>query len=208
MKLISYALASLFHPRLYQISLKDAFGSLTQGGTKVFQRLSNTKVWPSKKVPFAGHCSPIYREVEQLRRKLHTCPWGLHTWFTNDTGALLYSPFLSCCASLGLLLLRWLALKAFLYRRSYWLRFMPSLLAHTSEASLHVASPEGRFRQSPYYIPETHLIMPKCKCFENLWQRRPPTLAPCRMSSFVHNELRSQKIKLGGLAPKVQKTPS
>jgi hypothetical protein len=62
--------------------------------------LSNTKLWPSKKVLYVGHYLPIYREVEQLRRKLHTCPWGLHTWFTNDARTLLFFSFLSCGTSL------------------------------------------------------------------------------------------------------------
>jgi hypothetical protein len=33
----------------------------------------------------------------------------------------------------------------------------------------------------------------------------PQQVAPCGMSSFLHNELRSQKTQLGGLVPKVQK---
>jgi hypothetical protein len=67
-----------------------------------------------QKVLYAEHCSPIYREVEQLRRKLHTCPWV----YIHDSlmihGHRCMFPFLSCCASIGLLFLSWLAFEAFL----------------------------------------------------------------------------------------------
>jgi hypothetical protein len=62
MKIISYALTfySISHD-IKQI-YKYAFGSLIQDGTKILQRLSNTKLWALKKVPYVGHCSPIYRK--------------------------------------------------------------------------------------------------------------------------------------------------
>ena len=42
------------------------------------------------------HCSPIYREVEQPRMKLKTCPQSLHALFTNDIrGNIVFSLFLT-----------------------------------------------------------------------------------------------------------------
>jgi hypothetical protein len=85
MKLISYALAFLFHLPLYQMSLLAYLQLLNTRWNEISSKVSNAKLWLSKMVPYAGHYSPIYREVEQLRRKLHTCPWCLHTLFLQMT---------------------------------------------------------------------------------------------------------------------------
>jgi hypothetical protein len=37
---------------------------------------------------------------------------------------------------------------------------------------------------------------------------RPPIVSPCGMILLIHDELRLQIMQLGGLVPKVQKTPS
>lgn len=43
---------------------------------------------------------------------------------------------------------------------------------------------------SPHYIPETRLVMPKCRCFENLQQGRPPTTTFSQiMCSFGLNNI-------------------
>jgi hypothetical protein len=113
--LISYALV------FYSISLgkwmyKHTFDSYTHDGTKVLCRLSKTKWGPFKKVFYAGHYSSIYRRDEPPLYKITIVPLkALHSLFTNDVGILSSFPFLSWCASSGLLFLCRLALEAFLH---------------------------------------------------------------------------------------------
>jgi hypothetical protein len=42
---------------------------------------------------------------------------------------------------------------------------------------------------TPCVVPETHCLNPKVKEFEDLRQYRPPTVAPCGMSSFFITSL-------------------
>jgi hypothetical protein len=46
-------------------------------------------------------------------------------------------------------------------------------------------------------VPKTHLFVPNRSSNEDLQHNRPPTVAPCEMSSFLHNELRSQNKTIG-----------
>jgi hypothetical protein len=70
MELILYALAFYSgFPYIEQV-YKHTFGLLTHDDTKVLRRLSNTKLWPSKKVLYAGHCSTIYRKDELTSYKI------------------------------------------------------------------------------------------------------------------------------------------
>jgi hypothetical protein len=62
MELIAYSFAFCSIFSYIKQVYKHTFISLTQDGTKVLQRLSNMKLWQSKKVLYAGHSSPIYRE--------------------------------------------------------------------------------------------------------------------------------------------------
>jgi hypothetical protein len=95
MKLISYALTFYFVSMGTKEVCKYTFGSLIQNDTKVLRRLSSTKLWPLKKVPYAGHCSHIYREEEPPSYKITIMPLKvLHTLFTNDIWAIMY--FLFC----------------------------------------------------------------------------------------------------------------
>jgi hypothetical protein len=113
-----------------------------------------------QKVLYAEHCSPIYREVEQLRRKLHTCPWVYIHDSLMIQGHRCMFPFLSCCASIELLFLRWLAFETFLLCQSYQLRLAPLVLVRIGETSLHVTSSEGQLRPS-IVVYMKHLFMPK-----------------------------------------------
>jgi hypothetical protein len=112
---------------------------------RYFRCWAKRSLGPLKKILYAWHCSPIYRGVEQLHRKLHTCPWGLHTWFTNDTGTSLSFPFLSCCTSLGLLSFCWLAFKAFFLCRSYQLQLARSPLVCIGKLSYTLFWPKISF---------------------------------------------------------------
>jgi hypothetical protein len=122
----------------------------------------------------------------------------------NDAGTSLSFLFPSCCTSLGLLLLRCFAPKAF------------SMSRLTTSARTFATCVCGRsffthrFAQRPassvlHYIPETHFLIPMQRLFEDLRQGRPPTVSPCGMSSFLHNELRSQKHNYDALCRRSEK---
>jgi hypothetical protein len=64
MNLMSYALAFYFNSTNVKQVYKHTFDSLIQDGMKDLQRLSSTKLWPFKKVLYAWHYSPIYRNDE------------------------------------------------------------------------------------------------------------------------------------------------
>jgi hypothetical protein len=56
----------------------------------------------------------------------------------------------------------------------------------------------GCFGQKPYsstfyYMLEMHLLLLKVICFGDLRPTRHPTVSPCGMSLFFHNELGTQK---------------
>jgi hypothetical protein len=107
-----------FHKRMYN----HTFGSYTQDDTKVLHKLSETKCKPTRRVLYAGHCSSINREDESPLYKITIVPLkALHSLFTNDVGILPSFPFLSCCASLGLLLLLQLVAEAFLHTVYQWI---------------------------------------------------------------------------------------
>jgi hypothetical protein len=75
-----------------------------------------------------------------------------------------------------------------------WLcTFVACTFVHTTEASLYATLSEVHLCSSFAYMPKTHLLTSRVSCFEDLWQDRPPTVAPCEMSLFLHNKIRLQK---------------
>jgi hypothetical protein len=136
--------------------------------------------------------------------QLQACPQSLHTWFTNITGASLSFIFLSCCISPRLLSLHRYIQKAFSTPKLETLT--RTFATRVSSWSLFACCFDRRPSLSILcYIPKTHLLKLRVRCFEDIQQSRPLAVAPCGMSSFLHNELRSQKTQLGGLVLKVQK---
>jgi hypothetical protein len=101
-KLISSALAFLFHLPLYQTSLQTYLWLLNtrwhEGSLKAKQHEAMTL----ERLFFVGYCSPIYREGEQLREKLQTCHEVYTHVLQNDAAILTTFPFLSCSISLEL----------------------------------------------------------------------------------------------------------
>src|SRR5690349_17946793 len=59
-----------------------------------FSKAKQHEVMALKKVLYAGHCSPIYREDESPSYKITIMPLKvLHTLFTYDIRAAMYFPF-------------------------------------------------------------------------------------------------------------------
>jgi hypothetical protein len=91
MKLISYVLAFYFISTNVKQVYKHTLGSLIRDGMKVLRRLSSMKLWLLKKVLYAEHCSPIYREDELPLYKITIMLLKvLYTLFTNDIRVVLY----------------------------------------------------------------------------------------------------------------------
>jgi hypothetical protein len=152
---------------------KHTFGSYTQDDTKVLRRLSNTKRWPFQRVLYVGHCSSIYRKDEPPLYKITIMPLkALHSLFTNDVGILLSFPYLSCCATLGLLFHRQLALEGFLHAEtSGFGSFFHHFCVQTK--LLYVLLRPKPASSSLYYSPETHFIVSKYRCFEDFGKAGP-----------------------------------
>jgi hypothetical protein len=128
-----------------------------------------------QKVIYAGHCSPIHREDEPPLYKITIVPLkALHSLFTNNIRAVFFS-FLCYYIGLGLLFLCQLALEAFP---------MPKLMALACSSTVWAYGQSFRmccFGLNPAsssfcYTLETHFIISKYRCFEDLRQGRPPTL--------------------------------
>jgi hypothetical protein len=119
MKLISYALAFLFHHLLYQTSLQTYLWLLDTRWHEGSSKATQHEAMVLKRWIYVWYYSPIYREGEQ-REKLQTCPWSLHTCITNDIWILMTFIFISCCTSPKLHIHDIFAFKA---------SFMPKLLA-------------------------------------------------------------------------------
>jgi hypothetical protein len=130
---------------------------LIEGGTKFLQRLSGTKLWPSKKLLYAGHCSSIYRGDEShLYRFTIMSIKVLNTLFTNDTRAITYFLCLRLCGSQPSLFVTSHLARA----RSYCLRLPSLILAHRQSVFVHYFSRRLASSASGN-VPEIHLFMPK-----------------------------------------------
>jgi hypothetical protein len=124
---------------------------------KVLWRLSNTKLWPLKKVLYAGHRSSIYREDEPpLYTITIMSTKALHTLFTNDIKIITYFPrprlcmYQPCCSITFPLVCV----------RSYCLRLPSLLLAH--RRSFIVYCFDQRLASSVSgNVPEIHMFIPK-----------------------------------------------
>jgi hypothetical protein len=104
---------------------------------KVLQRLSNTKLRPLAKVPYAGHCSSIYRRDEPpLYIFTIMSIRVLHILFTNDIRTITYFLRLRLCGSQPLLF----GNPPLAHTRSYGLRLPSSLLAHRQSVFVHFLS--------------------------------------------------------------------
>jgi hypothetical protein len=137
---------STFIPAPFYITwvYKHTFDLLAQGGTKVLQRLSNTKLCPSKNVLYKGHYSSIYMEDGLHLYKITITPLkALHSLLTNGVVILSSFPFLyTHCALFVVFHPRPFS------RRGWLLRLASSLLVHVDEAFLHVASVEGHLHSA------------------------------------------------------------
>jgi hypothetical protein len=133
--------------------------SLHKKAQRYFKGWAKWSLRPSKRWIYVGHCSPIYKEVEQLRWKFQTCPQSLHTWFTNDAGTSLYFLFLSCCTSLGVLLLRRFASKAFCMSRLATSARTIAACVYGRTFCIHYFGWRAT-SSTLHYIPKTHLFIP------------------------------------------------
>jgi hypothetical protein len=121
--------------------------------------------------------------------KLQAYSQSLHMIYKYYRGIIVFSFFYLIAQVLDFFPFVVSCTKSFL-RRS---RLVSSLYARLAEALFACCFAWRPSSSILCYIPKTHLVIPKVRRFEDLRQGRPPTVATYRMSSFLHNELRSQK---------------
>jgi hypothetical protein len=117
---------------------------------------------------------------------------ALHSLFTNDVGILSSFPFFLVVSVLDFF--SFISLRLKLLSMSQLVASVRSPTVFAYRRSLCTCCFDQKPASSSVcYLPETHFIIPKYRCFEDLRQGRPPIVSPCGMSLLLRNELRSQK---------------
>jgi hypothetical protein len=171
---------------------------------KVLWRLSNTKLWPSKGEfihgivhLFIGKMNNLIQNyihaTQGLAYMIYKWPWDNVVFFSLflATQDFIFSPLSHRVRSLPFAE----------DKMNFDLRLCFVLL------QMKPPFPKSSFIYPLYTWKHTCLFRSK-GYLRTFGKGRPPTVAPCGMSLFVRNELRSQITKLGGLALKVWKTHS
>jgi hypothetical protein len=150
---------------------------------------------PSNPPGILGHQISPYREDKPPLYKITIMHLKvLHTLLTNDIRAALY--FLPPSLQ-GPSLCRVKASLLACVRSLSSLPKLPTLARTFATCSCRRSFFIHCFSQSSascisWNVPKTHLFVSKWMLNEDLRHNRPPTVAPCEMSSFLHSELRSK----------------